>query len=136
MIENVSLMPTYQLSDAAGVAERFIAIAREPSVRMALVRLSISRAGFLDHALLVSYRPAGMQPAEFPAARRSGAYTFVSRAVFRQQIGSELGKRRRWYAETVLLPRVAVTAYYPQRHSQLSGCRIGGQRSAPHRYPA
>jgi FAD/FMN-containing dehydrogenase len=42
-----------------------------------------------------------------PRANRSGTYSFLSRRVFRAQIGSERGKQARWYAEAVLLPRAA-----------------------------
>ena len=107
---------------AAAVAERFIAAAREPPVRMAYARLAITRAGFLENA--IRRRPTGKpRRPDVPPARRSAAYTVLSRSLFRQQTGSESGKAARWYAETVLLPPRRDAADHPQFHSQLSGVR-------------
>ena len=58
---------------------------------------------------MVSYRPIDNPPETLPPASRSAAYTFLSRQVFRRQIGSERGKEARWYAETVLLPPLAAS---------------------------
>jgi FAD/FMN-containing dehydrogenase len=107
MVENMLLLPTYERMAAVSAVGRFTAVVHEPPVRMAYVRLSVARADFLRDALIVTYRPAAVQPASLPQANQSGAYTFLSRRIFRQQIGSERGKRSRWYAETVLLPRAA-----------------------------
>jgi FAD/FMN-containing dehydrogenase len=107
LAENVLLAPTYEVMPAARVARHFVAAVRDPAVRMAYGRLSVDRARFLEEAMVVSYRPTAEQPSPLPGAQRSGAYSFLSRAVFRQQIGSDRGKRARWYAETALLPRVA-----------------------------
>src|SRR5262249_36000222 len=87
-------------------ARRFATVAKEPSVRMAYGRLSVAREGYLQDGLVVSFRPATAQPSRPAPAQRSAAYIFLSRAVFRRQIGSERGKRLRWTAETALLPRL------------------------------
>ena len=108
MVDNALMMPTYELTGAAGIAERFIAVATQPSVRMAYGRLSVARQGFLEDGLVVSYWPVAARTS-LPEAQRSGAYSFLSRKLFRAQIGSERGKRARWYAETVLLPKAAAT---------------------------
>jgi FAD/FMN-containing dehydrogenase len=106
MVENVLLVPTYEVMPAPAAVRRFAVVVKEPSVRMAYGRLSVARAGYLEDGMVVSFRPAPVQPARAPAAQRSAAYMVVSRAVFRRQIGSERGKRLRWTAETALLPRL------------------------------
>jgi FAD/FMN-containing dehydrogenase len=108
MTRNGLLAPRYELMPASAVAERFIAAVREPPVRMAYARLAITRAGFLENAFLVTYRQTAAP--HVPPARRSAAYSAISRTLFRQQTGSETGKAARWYAETVLQPRVATRA--------------------------
>jgi FAD/FMN-containing dehydrogenase len=104
LVENVSLVPKYEVMHASAIAERFLAAVREQPVRMAYARLSIARKGFLGSAFLVTYRPAEVQPDPLPPARLSAVYAVLSRTLFRHQIGSERGKAERWYAETVLQP--------------------------------
>ncbi len=94
MVENVSLVPKYEVISASAIAEEFPEAARQHLVRMAYARLAISREGFLDSAFLVTYRPVAVQPNPLPAAHRSAAYTVLSRTLFRQQTGSELGKTK------------------------------------------
>src|SRR5262249_30127728 len=106
MVENVLLVPTYELMSASAAGRRFATGGKGPSVRMAYGRLSVAREGYLQDGFVVSFRPATAQPSRPPPAQRSAAYIFLSRAVFRRQIGSERGKRLRWTAETVLLPRL------------------------------
>jgi FAD/FMN-containing dehydrogenase len=107
MADNVLLERRQELFDASRFGERFSAVAGDPSVRMAYGRLSIAQENFLQEALLVAYRPTSVQPARLPPAQAPSSYVFVSRKLFRAQVGSERGKKARWYAETVLLPRVA-----------------------------
>jgi FAD/FMN-containing dehydrogenase len=107
MADNVLLAPRFETVPAARIAERFVAVATEPSVRMAFGRLSVAREGFLGAGLIGSFRPVAPQPDPVPSAQRSGAYSFLSRQLFRAQIGSERAKKARWYAETVLLPKAA-----------------------------
>jgi FAD/FMN-containing dehydrogenase len=106
MVENSLLTPGSQLIKAEAFAQRFVARANDPSVRMAYGRLSVAREGFLQQALLVGYTPASQQPDRLPAPKKSTAYAFVSRGVFRAQTGSERGKQARWIAETRLMPRL------------------------------
>ncbi len=106
MVDNALLTPGFEVVAADKLAQRFAATATDPAVRMAYGRLSVARAGFLEQGIIGAYRP-GAPRANLPEARRSGAYSFVSRQLFRAQIGSERGKRARWYAETVLLPKAA-----------------------------
>jgi FAD/FMN-containing dehydrogenase len=108
MIENLLLRPTYEVMPGREVAGRFIqAIGEDPSVRMAYGRLSVARAGFLDEALLVTYRPEPAPAGGLPRAGTGGIVSSVSREIYRAQIGSEAGKRARWLAETVAGPRAS-----------------------------
>lgn len=105
-VENEWLLPHYELVGADAMATRFVEAATAAGARMAYGRLSVAREGFLAQGLVVTYRHAeASQP--LPPIRRSAAYTFLSRRLFRAQVGSERGKQARWYAETVLLPRAA-----------------------------
>jgi FAD/FMN-containing dehydrogenase len=106
MVENRMLRPSSALMAADAFAPRFIARASDPSVSMAYGRLSMARDGFLREALLVSFAPVQPQPDRLPPAKNSSAFSFVSRRIFRGQIGSETGKRLRWAAETRLMPRL------------------------------
>jgi FAD/FMN-containing dehydrogenase len=72
--------------------------------------LSVAGADFLQQALLVGYTPAPQPPGRLPPPKKSSAYAFVSREIFRRQIGSERGKRARWMAETRLMPRIGQVA--------------------------
>jgi FAD/FMN-containing dehydrogenase len=105
MVGNSLLRPHSELMAAETFAPRFIARAADPSVSMLYGRLSMAREGFLREALLVSYSLVQPQPDRLPPPKNSSAFSFVSRSVFRAQIGSERGKRLRWAAETRLTPR-------------------------------
>jgi FAD/FMN-containing dehydrogenase len=110
MVENSLLTPRSELMQAAAFAQRFVARANDPSLRMAYGRLSVAREGFLREALLVGYAPAPQQPDRLPSPKNSSAFALVSREIFRAQIGSEHGKRARWLAETRLMPKVGQVA--------------------------
>ena len=104
--DNVLLGPRHETMPAAQFAQRFITVARERDVRMAYGRLSVARENYLGEAALVSYRPAANQPSPLPPPRVADAFHYLSRKVFRAQTGSENAKKRRWYLETVLGPRL------------------------------
>lgn len=107
MIENVLLVSSYDVVPKPTIGERFANTANADGVKMAYGRLNVAREAFLAEGLVVSYKAAEAQPKSLPLAERSGAYSFVSRQLFRAQAGSERGKRARWYAETRLLPKAA-----------------------------
>lgn len=112
MVPNLLLDPTYELMDPDRFADTFIRVATtDKTARMAYGRLSVSRAGFFDEALLISYRPTAKQPDQLPAATSSGAMTEVQREVYRAQIGWENAKRLRWYMESQLNPMIASGAW-------------------------
>jgi FAD/FMN-containing dehydrogenase len=110
MAENSLLNPGAELMTADAFAPRFVARAKDPSVRMLYGRLSMAREGFLREALLVAYAQAPQQPVRLPSPKNSSAFALVSREIFRAQIGSERGKRARWMAETRLMPKVGQVA--------------------------
>jgi FAD/FMN-containing dehydrogenase len=110
MAENTLLVPESELMKADVFAARFVARANDASVRMLYGRLSMAREGFLREALLVAYAQAPQQPVHLPPPKNSSAFAFVSREIFRAQIGSERGKRARWMAETRLMPKVGQVA--------------------------
>jgi FAD/FMN-containing dehydrogenase len=107
MVANVLLLPTFERVSAAEVAARLLTTVQDVSVNMAYGRLSIAAKGFLEEALLVSYRPVLPQPRALPLAARSNIYSFLSRQLYRSQIGSERGKEARWYTETMVFSRAA-----------------------------
>ena len=106
MVENRLLRPRTELMTADAFALRFIARATDPSVSMSYGRLSMAREGFLREALQVSFAPLQPQPDRLPPSANSSTFSFVSRSIFRAQIGSDRGKRLRWAAETGLMPRL------------------------------
>jgi len=107
MVANVLLVPTFERVSAGEVAARLLTTVQDVSVNMAYGRLSIAAKGFLEEALVVSYRPVLPQPRVLPLAARSNVYSFLSRQLYRSQIGSERGKEARWYTETVVFSRAA-----------------------------
>jgi FAD/FMN-containing dehydrogenase len=107
MVANVLLVPTFERASAAEVAARLVTTVQDVSVNMAYGRLSIAAKGFLEEALVVSYRPVLPQPRVLPLAARSNVYSFLSRQLYRSQVGSERGKEARWYAETTVFSRAA-----------------------------
>jgi FAD/FMN-containing dehydrogenase len=107
MIANVMLLPTFERMPAGELAGRLRAVVEDAAVNMAYGRLSIAAKGFLEEALVVSYRPVLPQPRALPIASRSNLYSFLSRRIYRSQVGSERGKEARWYAETAVFARAA-----------------------------
>ena len=106
MADNVLLGARHDVMPSGQFANAFVKAVKEPDVRMAYGRLSVADANFLQRSLLVSYRPVARQPSPLPPPQTSEAYRYLSRAVFRAQIGSEGARKRRWYLETVLGPTV------------------------------
>ena len=102
MAPNVMLQPTAKLMPAEAFAPAFIAaVERDPSTLMAYGRLSVERAHFFSEALLTTYRAVPKQPNPLPAAGHGGGFMGgLSSHIYRNQTGSELGKKLRWAAET------------------------------------
>ena len=107
MVENRLLRPTQAVMPTGKFARAFTgAIDEDALVLMAYGRLSVARRGFLDEALLVTYRTT-RSTGSLPPAGTGGLVASVSREVYRAQIGSEAAKRARWLAETRAVPKVA-----------------------------
>jgi hypothetical protein len=83
MVENALLMPESDRMKTDAFAARFVALARDASVRMLYGRLSMAREGFLREALLVVYAQAPQQPARLPSPKNSSAFSMLSREIFR-----------------------------------------------------
>ena len=120
MTPNLLLQPTARLMPAEQFAEQFIAaIERDPSTKMAYGRLSITRSSFFSEALLTTYRGAPTQPNPLPVATHGGGFMGgVSSRLYRNQTGSELGKRIRWAAESRLDPNLG--AHLATRNSLMN----------------
>jgi FAD/FMN-containing dehydrogenase len=104
MVENVLLRPTHTVMPTREFARRFMrAIDEDVLVRLAYGRLSVARRGFLDEALLVTFRRT-RSSGRLPPAGTGGLVASVSREMYRAQIGSEAAKRARWFAETRAAP--------------------------------
>jgi FAD/FMN-containing dehydrogenase len=102
MVENRLLRPTQTVIPTKEFARAFVGVIDEDAlVLMAYGRLSVARRGFLDEALLVTYRTTSSN-GPLPPAGMGGLVTSVSREIYRAQIGSEAAKRARWLAETKL----------------------------------
>ena len=108
MARNVLLTPTAELMRGDDFADRFIkAVETDRLVQMAYGRLSVTRKGFFDEAILVAYRPTPKQPDTLPPAIAVNSMTTVSREIYRAQVGREVAKRARWFAETVANPAIS-----------------------------
>src|SRR3712207_2038033 len=99
---NMLLEPSFREMPAADFAGAFVQAVR--TAPMAYGRLNVDREGFFEDALLVTYAPVG---GDIPPAEGSGFMSRASRPIFRAQVGSDWVKRRRWWIETELGPRLA-----------------------------
>ncbi|WP_210528612.1 FAD-binding oxidoreductase [Rubellimicrobium arenae] len=99
---NMLLEPRFQTLSA----DRFAAVFAEAAGAspMTYGRLSVDREGFLEEALVVTH---AVLDGESPPARGSGFLSRAARPIFRAQVGSDWIKRRRWWIETELGPRLA-----------------------------
>ncbi len=107
MTPNLLLKPTFDPIAAEAFATPFVRICNDPQVKMAYGRLDVSQGEFLEQALLVSYRPAPASDHALPGVEAPGTFTALSRDIYRSEIGSDLGKRFRWFMETTVGPRLA-----------------------------
>ncbi|HTJ65439.1 MAG TPA: FAD-binding oxidoreductase, partial [Alphaproteobacteria bacterium] len=106
MVPNVTLVPTFEPVDAKDFARPFLAVCTDPKVNMAYGRLDVSRDNFLEHALLISYRPdasgAPPRPLKVP-----GVASALTHRIYRAEVGSDFAKRFRWFMETTVGPRMS-----------------------------
>jgi FAD/FMN-containing dehydrogenase len=108
MTENLLLVPKPEIMPAEAFASKFVdTITQDKAVKMAYGRLSLERASFFREALMTTYRPHPAPPAVLPAVKDRNALTGISNDIYRSQIGHELLKKLRWYAETELEPMLS-----------------------------
>jgi FAD/FMN-containing dehydrogenase len=107
MVENLLLKPTFEHMPSQMFAGKFVTATKDPAVKMLYGRLNVARQGFFTDSLLVSYRPVAPQPTKLPVVTQAGFASSISRGIYRAQIGSETGKRARWFAETVAGPKAS-----------------------------
>jgi FAD/FMN-containing dehydrogenase len=100
MVENRMMRPSPEVIPTTEFAAKFIASANDPDVRMIYGRLNVSHRDFFSEAKLVSYRPAVAPKGGLPPVKRVGAFPFLTREIYRAQVGSERAKVARWFAET------------------------------------
>ena len=108
MVPNLLLKPAFEEMPAEEFAKKFAAaIDGATGVKMAYGRLNVDRDRFFRQALMITYRALPTPEDGLPkATSSSGAMTSISRDLYRAQVGSELLKRVRWFAETDLGPAV------------------------------
>jgi FAD/FMN-containing dehydrogenase len=108
MTPNLMLMPSFERHAGNTFGARFPAVCTDPSVVMAYGRLDLSRDGFLDNALLIAFRPVPPPAGGLPSADAGGeSVTFLSREIYRGEIGSDWAKRFRWFMESSVEPLLA-----------------------------
>jgi FAD/FMN-containing dehydrogenase len=105
MVPNALLKPVFSRMSATEIAAKFMAAVADGTTTMAYGRLDVTKRTFFKDALLIIYAPdpdSAGQP--IPAAGTGGLGSALSRDIYRAQVGSELGKRARWLAETRVGP--------------------------------
>ncbi len=108
MVPNVLLAPTFKEMPAERFGEQFVAaIENDPSVKMAYGRLSVARKDFLRDALMITYQPQPTPEGGLPSATAGGFMSNISRDIYRAQVGRDMMKHARWFAETVVGPSVS-----------------------------
>ena len=104
MTPNACLSPTYAEMSAEAFGPRFVKALHAPDVVMGYGRLSVARQNFFKQAFLVTYRRVPGAPPRL--SRDPDRLAGLTRQVYRAQVGSDAWKGARWYAETVLKPRL------------------------------
>jgi FAD/FMN-containing dehydrogenase len=119
MVPNLLLEPKFERMAPEKFAETFTrTIDTDKSAVMAYGRMSVSRKGFFDDALMISYRPSAEQPQLLPAVASSGKLTGFTNDIYRAQTGWEVAKGLRWFMEARLGP--AITGGRATRNSLMA----------------
>lgn len=106
MVPNVRLEPHVELLPADKFGGRFAdAATRGDDIQMAYGRMNVAIDGFLDEAIMVTYRRSEDQ-ADLPGVSHSRLFGAATREVFRGQQGSERMKTLRWAIETRIAPAI------------------------------
>lgn len=104
IVPNQLLKPTVVTMPAEDFAGYFVKQATDPDVSMAYGRLEIARETFFREAVAVSYRTEAEPEEGLPTVEDGGVMSFLSRKIYRAQIGSEWAKRQRWHIESSIAP--------------------------------
>lgn len=107
VVPNQWLTPSFARMPAAEFTPRFVALCTDPAVSMAYGRLNVAASDFLGEAAMIGYRAVPVPPGGLPAAGQGGGFSGLTRRVYRNQTGSEVGKNFRWRMEASLAPRLA-----------------------------
>ena len=107
IVENQLLKPTLVKMPAEEFAAYFIKQATDPKVKMAYGRLEVARKTFFREAVAISYRPEPTPEDGLPKVDDGGIVSYISRKVYRAQIGSEWAKRQRWRIESSIAPSLS-----------------------------
>ncbi len=103
-VPNARLEPDFAVMRAEEFGLRLAeSAASDTDVRMAYGRMNVAIDGFLDEAILVTYREA-VDQTDLPAADRSRLLGWATRNIFRGQQGSERIKDLRWIVESGVAP--------------------------------
>lgn len=105
MVPNAMLQPSFEALPANTFGARFPAVCTDPSVKMAYGRLDVSRGGFFESAMITAYRPVASSGGKLPPAESGGgAVSYLSREIYRAEVGSDWAKQFRWFMETTVGP--------------------------------
>lgn len=106
MVPNATLQPSFEPVTAKAFGVRFLEVCTDPSVKMAYGRLDVSRDQFLENALITSYRPTSAPAGKLPpvVSGGGGVVGYLSRQIYRAEVGSDRAKQFRWFMETTVGP--------------------------------
>jgi FAD/FMN-containing dehydrogenase len=108
MVSNLLLTPSFEAMPAEAFAKKFTeAIDSDTGAKMAYGRLNVDRGHFFREALMITYRALPTPEDGLPKATAGGWLSSLSRDLYRAQVGSELAKRLRWFAETEAAPALS-----------------------------
>lgn len=104
MVANTRLTPTFEKMTPMEFGPRFAQTVKgNTGVQMAYGRMDVAIESFFEEAMMITYRPASDQ-SDIPPAPGSGWLSHTARRVFRDQLGSDRAKNRRWWFEADLGP--------------------------------
>ncbi len=104
MVVNTRLEPRFERMSPMEFGPRFVKTIKDGTgVQMAYGRMDVSIDRFFEEAMMITYRPTRNQ-SDIPPAPGSGWLSHTARRIFRDQLGSDRAKHRRWWFEAGLGP--------------------------------